>query len=81
MERKQFNKKEFLDYDSNYSCSLYHATIDDELFAVFRIHDCNNGIKIWNNLNNSEEVKEMINKLRVLGKVALDFANHIENNF
>lgn len=49
--------------------------------AMFRMHDCNDGVRIWNDLNNKEEVQEMINKLRVLGTAALNFANFIENNY
>jgi hypothetical protein len=77
---KEYNEKKFLAADSIYSHASFHATICPELYAIFRIHDCNNGIKIWNNLNNPEEVQEMIGKMRVLGTAALSFATFIEDN-
>ena len=81
MEIKQYNKKGFLDTDSIRSCASYHAKILPDLRAIFRIHDCNTGVRIWNDLNNPEEVTEMIGKLRILGTSALSFANFIRDNY
>jgi len=78
---KSYNKKGFLAPDSIRSCANYHAKILPDLTATFRIHDCNTGVRIWNDLNNPEEVKEMIDKLRSLGISALLFADFIENNY
>lgn len=78
---KTYNKKGFLAPESIRSCADYHAKILPDLRAIFRVHDCNTGIRVWNDLNNPEEVQEMINKLRVLGTAALSFANFIEDNY
>ena len=81
MKHEEYNKKDFLAPESIKSMSCYHAKIHDDGIAKFSIHDCNNAIRIWNNLNNPEEVKEMVNKLRVLGTSALSFADFIEDNY
>ena len=81
MKYHSYNQKAFLATDSIRSCASYHAKIRTDLNAIFRVNDCNDGVRIWNNLNNLEEVIEMINKLRVLGKAALGFANFIEDNY
>ena len=81
MTHPEYNKKAFLLPDSILSMSSYHAKIDNDGIAKLTIHDCRSSIQLWNNLNNPEEVQEMINKLRVLGKAALGFANFIEDNY
>jgi len=81
MKYHSYNQKGFLDSNSIRTCASFHAKILPDFRAIFRIHDCNSGIRIWNDMNNPEEVKEMINKLRVLGTSALSFANFIEDNY
>jgi len=81
MGAKTYNKKGFLAPDSIRSCADYHAKILPDQRAIFRFHDCNAGVRIWNDLTNPEEVEEMIGKLRELGTAALTFANFIQENY
>ena len=81
MNYHSYNQKEFLAPTSIRSCSSFHAKIRPDLTAIFRVNDCNDGVRIWNNLNNPDEIQEMINKLRVLGTASLSFANFIEDNY
>lgn len=81
MKYIEYNQKEFLAKNSIRSCASFHAKILPDLRAIFRVHDCNGGVRIWNDLNSPEEVREMVNKMRMLGTAALSFANFIEDNY
>jgi len=81
MTHPNYNKKDFLFPDSISSMACYHAKIDTDGIVKLTIHDCKGSIQLWNDLNNPEQIQEMINKLRVLGTAALDFADFIEENY
>ncbi|GAB6010820.1 hypothetical protein [Viscerimonas tarda] len=78
---KQYNKKGFLLPDSARSMASYHAKIDSDNKMKLTIHDCNGSIRLWNDLNNSEEINEAVDKLNRLSLAAKDFANFIYNNY
>lgn len=61
-----YNEKEFLSRGSILSMSAIHAKIKADGECSVRISDCNNSIKIWNNLNDKNQVKEMSEKLDML---------------
>lgn len=77
----KYNKKAFLLPQSAWSMATYHAMIEPEGIAHFRIHDCQKGIHLWNDLKESEQVAESIAKLRCLASAANEFADFIENNY
>lgn len=81
MKNKTYNNKEFLTKTSKFSMSAIHAVIEDEGIAHFRISDCTKTIHIWNDLNESEQITEMIEKLEKIAKEAKAFANHIKKNY
>lgn len=58
-----YNRKVFLAPNSIRSMSAIHAKIKEDGTAIFRLSDCNNSIRWWNDLNNQEEVLEMVEKL------------------
>jgi len=78
---KTYNKKAFLSPNSLFSMSSYHATIEPDGIFHFRVHDCKNGVHIWNDLSEPEQVIEAIEKLRCLASAASDLAEFIENNY
>jgi hypothetical protein len=75
------NEKGFLLPDSIQSMAAYHMKIKPDGIAVFRIHDCNGGIRLWNDLTKPEEVHEMCEKLRTLGAAAIRFAHVIDEMY
>ena len=78
----EYNKKGFLLPDSIRSCASFHAKIyPDTGEYIFRVHDCNTGIRLRGNLNNPEEVKEAHEKLIALSGAASDFAMFIKNHY
>lgn len=81
MEIKTYNKKGFLLPDSIRSASIYHAKIMPDGRYMFRIHDCNSGIRLVGDLNNPEEVNEAVEKLEALEKAANEFRVFIKNHF
>ena len=76
-----YNKKEFLAPQSIRSCASYHAKILDDGRAIFRVHDCNDGIRLWNQITSPEEAQEMVEKMRKLSEAASEFSNFIETNY
>jgi hypothetical protein len=73
-----YNEKGFLLPDSPRSMSAFHAKIKPDGKALFSIHDCNGGIRLWNDLADPEQVHEMCEKLRTLGAAAIRFAHVID---
>lgn len=78
---KIYNKKAFLLPESSWSMASYHAMIEQEGICHFRIHDCKNGIHLWNDLTQPLEAAEFTTKLRRLAQAAIEFADFIESNY
>lgn len=78
---KTYNQKAFLLPDCIRSMAAYHGKVKQDGVAVFRIHDCETGIRLWNDLTDPEEVPEFIAKLRTLAAGANEFADFIEKNY
>ena len=76
-----YNRKAFLLPDSPRSMAAFHAKIKPDGRALFSIHDCNGGVRLWNDLTNPEEVTEAVQKLRCLAGAASEFADFIEKNY
>jgi hypothetical protein len=77
---KKYNSKDFLLPDSINSCAMYHAKIFPDGNYMFRIHDCNTGIRLVGDLKSPVEAAEAVTKLRKLARAAADFAAFIEDN-
>jgi len=58
-----YNRKAFLSPNSIKSMSAMHTKIYDDGTAIIRMSDCYNSIKIWNDLNDPQEVKDMLEKI------------------
>ncbi|WP_445453129.1 hypothetical protein [Flavobacterium sp. 25HG05S-40] len=58
-----FNKKRFIAPESLMSMAVIHTKIKPCGEVQIRISDCNNTIKIWNNLNDPDQVEEMLTKI------------------
>jgi hypothetical protein len=76
-----YNKKAFLLPDSIRSAAMYHAKVMDNGEYMFRIHDCNTGIRLRGDLTDPEQVTEAIEKLENLGWAAIEFANFIKRTY
>jgi hypothetical protein len=76
-----YNKKGFLSPDSILSMAAYHAKVMENGEYMFRIHDCNGGVRLRGNITDPEQVTEAIKKLRCLAQAANKFADFIESNF
>lgn len=61
-----YNRKIFLAPDSLLSMAAIHTKIKPCGEAQIRISDCNNTVKLWNNLNDPKQVKEFLLKIRNL---------------
>ena len=74
-----FNKKEFLAPDSLLSMAVIHTKIKPCGEAQIRISDCNNTIKLWNDLNDKKQVIEFVEKIdnamAVLHHLRLEIGN------
>ncbi len=71
----------FLLPDSIRSAAIYHAKIMEDGEYMFRIHDCNGGVRLRGNITDPEQVTEAIDKLRCLARAANEFADFIEENY
>jgi len=78
---KTYNKKAFLIPDSINSCSLYHAKVFDDGRYIFRIHDCNTGIRLKGELNTKEGIREALKKTDALIEGLKDFEDFIYINY
>lgn len=63
-----YNQKVFLAPDSINSMSAIFTKIYKNGIAIIRISDCNQTIKLWNDLNEQNQVEEMIIKIETLEK-------------
>ena len=61
-----YNQKRFLVPNSIRSMAVIFTKIHKDGTAIIRISDCNRTIKLWNNLNEPEEVHEMMTKIETL---------------
>lgn len=57
--------------------AVIHTKIKPCGEAQIRISDCNNTIKIWNDLNDKKEVSEMIEKIDNLIETLTDFRKEV----
>lgn len=73
-----YNKKMFLAPDSILSMSAIHTKIKADGIAILRISDCNHSVRIWNNLNNKNEVLEMLTKVSNLEGVLSEFREELK---
>jgi len=78
---KTYNKKSFLAPDSIMSMAAIHCKIKDDGIAMVRISDCNNTVRIWNDLNKKDEPKELYLKVKNLIFSLKEFQNELENRF
>jgi hypothetical protein len=76
-----YNQKAFLLPDSIRSAAMYHAKIMADGEYMFRIHDCNDGIRLRGDITDPEQIKEAVTKLRCLARAADDFADFIFDNY
>jgi len=76
-----FNKKEFLLPNSHRSMSTYHAKVMDDGIMKLTMHDCKHSIQLKNNLNNSDEVVEALEKLTCLADGILELRDYIRTNY
>lgn len=58
-----YNRKIFLAPDSINSMAAIFTKIYKSGIAIIRISDCNRTIKLWNDLNEPEQVVEMMTKI------------------
>lgn len=59
----EYNHKVFIAPNSIRSMSVIHCKIKENGEGIIRISDCNNSIRIWNDLNVLEEQVEIIEKI------------------
>lgn len=77
----KYNEKQFLLPESPNSMACYHAKIDDKYNMKLTIHDCNGSIRLHNDLNSPEGVREAIDKLTVLESGIQDLLGFIIDNY
>lgn len=58
-----YNRKAFIAPKSINSMSAVHCKIYEDGRAIARLSDCHGSIRWWNDLNNLEEVRELVEKL------------------
>lgn len=73
-----YNRKKFLAPDSILSMAAIHTKIKPDGEASIRISDCNRSIKIWNDLNDKKQTKEMLLKIDSLIGVLTSFREEVE---
>lgn len=73
------NEKIFLAPDSIRSMAAVHCKIKTDGIAMLKISDCNNSIRIWNDINSNEEKLEMIQKIRSLKSMLSNFEEEIKS--
>lgn len=81
MEKKTYNIKKFLLPDSPRSMASFHAKVMEDGIMKLTMHDCKGSIQLHNNLNNPDEIKESIEKLRNLAEGILQLTHFIETAY
>ena len=79
--KKTFNEKKFLLPYSHRSMACYHSKIMEDNMMKITIHDCHKSIQFKNDLNNTEEIDEAIEKLTNLKNGIDDLILYIQQNF
>jgi len=72
-----YQKKVFLVPESMLSMAAIHTKIKVDGECQIRIADCNQTVKLWNNLNNPEECKEMLQKITTLEEQLKEFKHEL----
>jgi hypothetical protein len=73
-----YNKKEFLAPESILSMAVIHTKIKNCGEAQIRISDCNQTIKLWNDMNDKKQVEEMLTKISNLKKNLTEFEEAVK---
>lgn len=73
-----YNKKMFLAPDSLLSMAVIHTKIKQCGEAQIRISDCNNTIKLWNDLNDKKQIAEMITKIESMETSLSEFKQQVK---
>ena len=76
-----YNEKAFLLPGSINSMACYHAKIEIDGIMKLTIHDCNKSVRLHNNLNNPEEVREAIDKLTALEHGVSQLKEHLIKHY
>lgn len=76
---KKYNKKGFLVPDSIRTMAAYHAKIMDTGEYMFRIHDCNGGIRLRGDVFDRDQAVEAVEKFRALSSASERFADFIDH--
>ncbi|GAB6121630.1 hypothetical protein [Dysgonomonas termitidis] len=75
-----YNEKRFLLPQSPNSMACYHAKIDADGKMKLTIHDCNNSIRLHNDLSAVSGVREALDKLAALEAGIADLKMYIIDN-
>ena len=73
-----YNKKEFLAPRSINSMAAIFTKIHKDGTAIIRISDCHNSIKLWNDLNDENQVHEMLQKANMLISMIVEFRDEVK---
>jgi len=73
-----YNKKCFLAPDSINSMAVIFTKIYKDGTAIIRISDCNNTIKLWNDMNDKKQIDEMLTKIDSMLGMLTDFRNEVQ---
>lgn len=68
----------FLAPDSLLSMAVIHTKIKQCGEAQIRISDCNNTIKLWNDLNDKKQIAEMITKIESMETSLSEFKQQVK---
>ncbi len=81
MDKQTYNSKKFLLPESHRSMSCYHAKLMEDGILKLTIHDCKHSVQFKNDLNNPEEIREAIEKLRNLADGVNSLLEFIRENY
>ena len=76
-----YNKKVFLLPDSHRSMACIHTKVMEDSIMKVTIHDCKGSIQLHNNLGNTDEVQEAIEKLTNLEFEINSLREFIKDNY
>lgn len=76
-----YNQKSFLAPNSILSMAAIHTKIKPDGTAIVRISDCNNCVRIWNDLNTKEGKIEMVEKVDMLINQLVHFREDVMSRF
>ena len=81
MNKPTDNSKKFLLPDSSRSMACYHAKVMEDGIMKLTMHDCKRSIQLKNDLNNSEEINEAIEKLQNLAEGINSLLAFVKENY